>query len=319
MALIVSACDDVQRDPGTLDLGVQGQGHVLVDTLGVGISGYPELALYPVPDSGYVFDRWEVGASGHDSPLIIQLAGRVRVDAVFGPIPQAAIFDGIQFSYIPEGGFRMGSNFAFEDEREQPVHDVTISRPFYLSRYEVTQAQWERVMGYNNSPVVGANRPVTGVSWFEAQDFVNALNATSLQPLYRLPTEAEWEYACRAGTTTAFFHGDDEGRLRDYAWYFDNWAAGVGMHPVGQKRPNRWGLYDMLGNAWEWVNDAFDPNYYAVSPAFDPQGPAAATLGRVLRGGGDTGVEWTRCAARGNEFPEVQAMDIGFRIVRVIP
>lgn len=318
LAVFLVGCDDLSDPQGHLDLEIHGAGAVFIDSLGVGSSGFRELALYPEPDSGYVFDRWEGAAFGHDSPLIVPLAGTVRISAFFAPVPTPVVFDGIPFVLVPEGEFRMGSEFDFGDDRERPVHDVVISRPFYMSVHEVTQQQWRALVGNNPSPIQGDDRPVTGVSWFDVQTFLNALNTRSAAGLYRLPTEAEWEYACRAGTTTMFYHGDDLVRLEDYAWYFENWDTAGGYHVVGQRRPNRFGLYDMLGNAWEWVQDAYDPTYYAISPTIDPQGPSAPTFGRVIRGGSNTGSEWTRCSARAGEFPEVQADDIGFRIVRMI-
>jgi formylglycine-generating enzyme required for sulfatase activity len=315
---LLSACGELTTDDRSLDLQIHGNGVVSIDTLGIGASGFHELALIPRPDSGFVFDRWEGAAGGHDSPLIVPLIGTVRVDAHFKPVPSPVSFIDTPFALIPAGEFRMGSEFAFEDDRERPVHEVIISRPFYLSIHEVTQELWTNVMGYNPSPVSEPTAPVTGVGWFEVQDFFRALNTTGEGAVYRLPTEAEWEYACRAGTTTDFFHGNDEQRLRDYAWYAANWKASDGHHAVGTRRPNRFGLYDMLGNAWEWVQDAFDPLYYAASPLTDPQGPPHATLGRVIRGGGYSGAGWTRCSARNHEFPEVAATDVGFRMVRVI-
>ncbi len=190
---------------------------------------------------------------------------------------------GMEFVPIPAGRFLMGSRSSDREARdfEKPQHEVTISRPFLLGRYEVTQAQWESVLGenpysrdrsnpYYNLPgmaerITRPDHPAT-VSWNDAQEFIAALNAREGGAFYRLPTEAEWEYAARAGTTTAYSFGDDAADLDRHAWYGGDFNSGS-SHPVGQKAPNPWGLYDIHGNAWEWVQDWFDPDYYARSPA----------------------------------------------------
>ncbi len=192
----------------------------------------------------------------------------------------------VEFVLISEGEFLMGSADGENDER--PVHKVRISQPFYLGKYEVTQAQWEAVMGNNPSHFKGSffkkgdpNRPVENVSWEEVQEFIRKLNAKEGGAHYRLPTEAEWEYTCRAGSTTAYCFGDDEELLGEYAWYGEN--AGIQTHPVGQLKPNAWGLYDMHGNVWEWVQDCYGE--YPAEAVTDPQGPSSGSS-RVKRGGG---------------------------------
>ena len=153
----------------------------------------------------------------------------------------------MDFVLIPAGQFSMGS--VAGDSDEQPVHEVTISQPFYLGVYEVTEADWSRVMGGNKG---SSTRPVLDVSWDDAVSFCAKLSALPAERaagrVYRLPTEAEWEYACRAGTTTAYSFGDDASLLVDFAWFGGN--SGGQTHPVGQKKPNPWGLYDMHGNVW---------------------------------------------------------------------
>lgn len=192
---------------------------------------------------------------------------------------------GMAFIPMPAGTLTMGSphsDLAAADN-EKPPHQVAISQPFYLGQYAVTQAQWEAVMGYNPSHFQGdPKRPVESISWDEAQGFLEKLTAQEGQMRYRLPTEAEWEYAARAGTTTVYSFGDDPAPLRAYAWYRDN-AQGT-THAVGQRQPNDWGLYDMFGNVWEWVQDWYSRDYYQQSPERDPRGPAQGR-GRVLRGG----------------------------------
>ncbi len=184
---------------------------------------------------------------------------------------------GMRFKLIPAGSFRMGSNSSEANSDESPVHRVTITRPFYIGVYEVTQEQYESVMGTNPSRFRGSNRPVEQVSWNDAVEFCRRLSEIE-GVTYRLPTEAEWEYACRAGTTTEYYWGSDSaGR---YAWNSEN--SGRQTHDVGQKRPNAWGLYDMAGNVWEWCSDWYGS--YGRSAQVDPRGPSSGD-GRVLRGG----------------------------------
>jgi formylglycine-generating enzyme required for sulfatase activity len=188
----------------------------------------------------------------------------------------------------------------FKDEK--PVHEVTITQPFYLGECPVTQEQWQAIVGNNPSRFNGAKRPVDGISWNEAQDFCRAVSARTGKTV-RLPTEAEWEFACRAGSTTDYCFGDGQAALTEYAWYESN-SSGV-THAVGEKRPNAWGLYDMYGNVWEWCQDWYDSKYYANSPRVDPQGPAWSDRGaHVLRGGAwHTEASYCRSAGRGGDFP----------------
>ncbi|WP_244603680.1 SUMF1/EgtB/PvdO family nonheme iron enzyme [Methanococcoides sp. AM1] len=164
---------------------------------------------------------------------------------------------GMEFTLIPAGEFMMGSNDGLY--RETPVHEVTIGQAYYLGKYEVTQEQWIEIMGDNPSYFDGKTNPVESISWLDVQEFVKKLNEKEGMDKYRLPSEAEWEYACRAGTTTAYSFGDSESDLSDYAW-----AAYVdysGPRPVGTKKPNPWGLYDMHGNVWEWCQDSYYDSY----------------------------------------------------------
>ena len=221
---------------------------------------------------------------------------------------------GMEFVLIPAGAFMMGASDSYPDE--QPIHPVHISRPFYLGKYEVTQAQWETVMGYNPSAWRGQrNLPVEQVSWEDVQEFLRRLNAEEGGTRYRLPTEAEWEYAARAGTTTAYSFGSDVSRLDEYAWHAGN-AAHM-SHPVGQLKPNAWGLHDMHGNVWEWVHDWYAT--YPIGAETDPHG-AASGVSRVFRGGGQNNVAW-RCSSssRGYRPPESRLDAVGFRVLRDVP
>ena len=219
---------------------------------------------------------------------------------------------GMKFVRIPAGSFNMGSNSGNSDEK--PVHRVTISKPFYMQTTEVTQAQWRAVMGSNPSNFKGDARPVEKVSWIDVQEFIRKLNAKEGSDKYRLPTEAEWEYAARAGSQSKYCFGDDAGRLGDYAWYDSN--SGNKTHAVGQKKPNGWGLYDMHGNVWEWVQDWYGENYYSSSSSTDPSGPSSGSY-RVYRGGSwDSPTGNCRSAFRGRYDPGYRYYDLGFRLAR---
>ena len=219
----------------------------------------------------------------------------------------------MEFVLIPAGTFKMGSDSGDPDER--PVRQVTMSKPFYMGKYEVTQGQWQAVMGNNPSLFQGDPKgPVDQVSWDDAQVFISKLNAMEGGQRYRLPTEAEWEYAARAGSTTAYSFGNDPKQLGDYAWYRGNSERRT--HPVGQKRPNAWGLHDMLGNVWEWVQDW--EGRYAAGSVTDPPGSASGTY-RMRRGCGWNN-EANVCRVS-NRYSVVGFRDdfLGFRVVRSIP
>ena len=222
---------------------------------------------------------------------------------------ETASVNSIGMNLIPAGSFTMGSS-AFDNN---PPHRVTLTEPFYLGVYEVTQEQYERVMGTNPSAFKGAQNPVESVSWEDAVEFCRKLSALPEEKaaghVYRLPREAEWEYACRAGTTTAYSFGDDENQLGVYAWYNKN--SGKTTHPVGQGKPNAWGLYDMHGNVWEWCQDWYDD-----LPSGNATGPSTGS-GRVLRGGSwydDSGD--CRSADRLKLTPDIRFNFLGFRVLR---
>ncbi|RJP33663.1 MAG: formylglycine-generating enzyme family protein [Candidatus Omnitrophota bacterium] len=222
---------------------------------------------------------------------------------------------------IPAGTFTMGSPDNEQDRYlyEEPQHQVTISKPFYMGKYEVTQAQWEAVMGSNPSRSygVGNNNPVYYVSWNDCQTFITKLNGMGLET-FSLPSEAEWEYACRAGTTTRFYWGDDpnDSQIGQYAWYDGN-NSPSGTKEVGLKLPNNFGLYDMSGNVWEWCGDWFGS--YSSNAQTDPTGPTGGSY-RVVRGG-----DWfsfargCRSAIRGGPSPGSVHDALGFRLRRSYP
>jgi formylglycine-generating enzyme required for sulfatase activity len=216
---------------------------------------------------------------------------------------------GLEFAWIPAGEFDMGSLDGSDDEK--PVHHVRITRGFWMGKYAVTQRDWQQWMGHNPSESDSGRHPVEKVSWEDAREFLRRLSAQG-EGMFRLPSEAEWEYACRAGSKGKWCYGDDEGRLGEYAWFAGN--AGDSPHEVGLKRPSIWGLYDMHGNVREWCEDWYGE--YPAGPVTDPKGPASGGH-KVVRGGswysqaGDT-----RSAFRYGGTPDFRNYHFGFRCVR---
>ena len=230
-------------------------------------------------------------------------------------------------AFIPPGTFMMGSPTNEVDREalpafvEGPQTAVTISKGFWMGKFEVTQGEYLAVTGSNPSQFGGnANRPVDSVSWHAATNYCGKLTQLeraagriATNSVYRLPTEAEWEYACRAWTSTRFSYGDDPGytNLTQYAWFAVN--SGATTHPVGQKLPNPRGLYDTSGNVWEWCLDWYAP--YPGGIALDPQGPKTG-VNRVFRGGSWVGPAFGgRSAQRLANLPTVTLQNVGFRVV----
>jgi formylglycine-generating enzyme required for sulfatase activity len=223
---------------------------------------------------------------------------------------------GMDFVLIPAGEFDMGSpsNEAGRTDFEGPVHHVKISNAFYMGKYEVTQKQWRDVMENSPSNFKGDNLPVEMVSWNDAQDFIMKLNEKEGGNKYRLPTEAEWEYSARAGTTTKFSFGDDESKLGDYAWYYEN--SGSKTHDVGQKKPNPWGLYDMHGNVWEWMQDNLHADYNGA-PTDGSSWESGSSP--VVRGGDwSHDANYCRSAFRSGVDTGLRRSNFGFRLLRIL-
>ena len=215
---------------------------------------------------------------------------------------------GMRFVPIQAGTFTMGEG--------KTAHKVTLTQAFHLGQHEVTQEQYEKVMGKNPSKFKGKQNPVEMVSWNDAVEFCRKLSdlpaEKSAGHVYRLPTEAEWEYACRAGTTTKYSFGDDASKLEQYAWYDKN--SDRRTHPVGEKKPNAWGLYDMHGNVWEWCQD-WDGDYPSGSVT-DPTGAASGSV-RVCRGGSWVSFSVNcRSAYRYWYSPDYRDYFLGFRVLR---
>ncbi|MEZ0370967.1 MAG: formylglycine-generating enzyme family protein [Candidatus Sericytochromatia bacterium] len=221
---------------------------------------------------------------------------------------------GMSFVSIEPGTFLMGSPpYELHREADETLHPVTLTQPYAVQTTPVTQQQWEAVMGSNPSDFKGAALPVENVSWNDVMTrFIPRLNEMGMGS-YRLPTEAEWEYAARAGSWQAYYQREDASQLDTYAWYTNN--SRFQTHAVGTKASNAWGLYDMHGNIWEWCSDWYN-GPYSKEPQTDPSGPQRG-LGRVMRGG-----SWfcnaaaCRLATRGYMPPETRIRLIGFRLVR---
>lgn len=237
-------------------------------------------------------ERWEAG-----SPVSLDLGGDVFLD----------------MAWIPDGEFIMGSLKGDRDER--PPRRVVITKGFWISRREITQAQWERLMGGNPSRFAegGKDAPVEMVSWDDAQSFLLRLTRMFPGRVFRLPSEAEWEYACRAGSDGEYYTGEREADLLRAAWTKRN--SGGSPRITAWKMPNAFGLYDMLGNLWEWCEDYYDSGYYKQGPSSDPPGPSSGKA-RAIRGGAWTRPEEDcRAASRHDLPPGARNHDVGFRVV----
>ena len=258
--------------------------------------------------------------------LCLAAALTLATSAVSGANPEVTVaLPGaaeMAFVWIEPGSFVMGSPESDEPrwETEGPQHRVTLTRGYWLGKYEVTQGQWSAVMGTcpwdgQANTVDDARSAASYITWEDAQDLVGTLNCGSVHYAFRLPTEAEWEYASRAGTTTQWPFGDDPADLDEYAWHRANaWDVGERYpHAVGTRRANPWGLHDMHGNLWEWCQDWFGA--YGVEPQVDPTGPANGEV-HVFRGGAFYCAQArTRCAHRGGIAPAARGNRQGLRLV----
>jgi uncharacterized protein (TIGR02996 family) len=246
---------------------------------------------------------------------VVELLSQVR-----SCLPQrsSVLAKGVEmaFNFIPPGSFLMGIPEGEHGGAEEvPQHLVTLTKGFFLGVYQVTQAQWQAVMGSKPSNFKGNNRPVENVSWEDCQEFCRKLGERD-GIRYRLPTEAEWEYACRAGTTTDYCSGNGLHALRQVGWcdYDGKWVSARETNPVGQFQPNAWGLYDMHGNVWEWCLDG--RRTYSSGAIEDPVGPQNQDDARVLRGGSwfDSS-SWCRSALRRRDAPAARNVYSGCRVV----
>jgi sulfatase modifying factor 1 len=278
---------------------------ILAVTL-VGFTGCEPTQAYkdmtPLPERRGDQDSWPSGSAPYAKSIVSKTTG-------------------MKLTLIPAGEFMMGSPESEKDRLKlEAQHKVKLTKSYYMGVTEVTQGQWFSVMGtrpWEGKTYVkeGANYPATHVSWEDAVDFCKRLSQKDGVP-YRLPTEAEWEYACRGGSQTAYSFGDSAVSLKDYAW-FDANASDVDeeyAHEVGKKRGNSFGLFDMHGNVWEWCSDWYDGDYYESSTLEDPKGPSSGSY-RVFRGG-----SWyysplyCRSAIRYGYAPSNRFSDLGFRV-----
>jgi len=215
---------------------------------------------------------------------------------------------GMRLVKLPAGRFVMGEDIAGRG----PAHEVSVAS-FYMAAHEVTQAQWQAVMGFNPSHYKDLRRPVENVTWQETQSFLVELNRIEGTNKYRLPSEAEWEYAARAGSQGRYFFGDDAGQLRNYAWF--NASTRIGTQAVGRNRPNPWGLYDIYGNVWEWVQDCWHDDYAGAPARARVWGGGDCSL-RVLRGGGWANqADYLGATVRGSYLANAEDYSNGFRVV----
>ena len=260
---------------------------------------------------------WVLAIGAAADPVVSDVTESQRKD---GSESVTSILPGgveLEMVRIPAGTFLMGSNLdpGYSREDEAPIRTVTIGEDFFLGRYEITQNQWYAVMGRfpSTQEPSGLDYPVVNVSWNDAQAFVTQLNTLGIGT-FRLPTEAEWEYACRAGSTTRWCFGDDVTLLADYAWC----NTPSGPKPVGQKLPNAFGLYDMHGNVYEWVQDWYHEDYTgAPADGSAWEDPVGAT--RVLRGGAYYAtVSGCRSACRYDRTPDDRNSSRGLRVVRIL-
>jgi formylglycine-generating enzyme required for sulfatase activity len=249
----------------------------------------------------------------HDKKLAEE-AGQSFVDNSYEDIPKTLEVDlgesiKLDLMLIPEGTFKMGSFGNGRYENDMPRHEVTLTNPFYMGKYAVTQEQWQAVMSNNISYFKGGKMPVNQISWIDCKEFIKKLNAKT-DGGYRLPTEAEWEYACRAGTTTEYSYGDT---ITPKNANYDESNIGKPI-AVGSYKPNAFGLYDMHGNVWEWCEDWYGD--YSPEAVTDPKGLATGKY-RVLRGGAFSAYDLeARSCYRVFSLPTVRYFDLGFRLAR---
>ena len=217
--------------------------------------------------------------------------------------------------YVQGGTFMMGATAEQGSDAwdsEKPAHQVTLSS-FSIGRYEVTQEEWQTVMGSNPSEFKGSRKPVEQVSWNDCKSFISKLNSITGKN-FRLPTEAEWEFASRGGIKSQGYKYSGSNNLNSVAWYNDN--SGNTTHDVGQKSPNELGIYDMSGNVWEWCQDWYDINYYSSSPQTNPTGPSSGSR-RVVRGGSWNFIARScRVSGRDGSSPGSRGGGLGFRLAQ---
>ncbi|MHC4777474.1 MAG: formylglycine-generating enzyme family protein, partial [Planctomycetota bacterium] len=261
---------------------------------------------FVIPSPGDEKDR-------HGNPIVMHRGA--RIDPTSGwPYEIWLKEPRIEMVLVPSGSFDIGSpdSELGRYSEEGPVTPIGMDKPFYMGKYEWTQAAWESAVGNNPSVFQGEAHPVDSVAWKDIKELLEGLNAGARSPL-RLPSESEWEYACRAGTTTRFHTGDDDATLEGAAWFEKN--SGNRSHPVGRKNPNPWGLYDMHGNLWEWCEDVRHNSYSGVSKDGAARQSGDQDGNRVVRGGSyNYGARDCRAARRNCDAEGKRVSSVGFRI-----
>lgn len=257
----------------------------------------------------YILSLYVLSATAANQPYTNILAMQ------FVPVPEGEFIMGTQD--ITAALFELPSGDSAQIKDETPAHRVFIDKPILMGRTEVTQQQWLTVMGTKPGPDSHWQRddwqqlPVVGVSWYRVQDFIEKLNQQDKNAQYRLPTEAEWEYAARAGSQG--LRPFERDGLSQHAWYLEN--SGDTVQPVATKLANAWGLHDMFGNAWEWVADRYAADYYQRSPKVSPTGPTQGER-RVRRGGSyHCEAHLVRSAYRAVDLPQRRYSVLGFRLI----
>lgn len=298
-------------------LGDIGDGKVYLDGMCVGDGTSHIDDILP---GGHTIEVKKEGYKPFAATVMVDADRETEVTAVFETAAKASQENlreqstGMEFVFVKGGCFQMGDTFRDGDAEEKPVHNVCVG-DFYLGVHEVSQGQWEAVMGSNPSRFreCGASCPVERVSWNDVQEFVRKLRETT-GTAFRLPTEAEWEYAARSGSKNEKWSGtNSEAEVAQYAWFVKNSARK--SHPVGQLKPNGLGLFDISGNVWEWCQDWYHEKYYASSPKYNPKGPDSGTA-RIVRGGAwDNAVRLLRTANRNWFDPGYRYSNIGLRLV----
>jgi formylglycine-generating enzyme required for sulfatase activity len=267
--------------------------------------------------------------------LACTILGLISLVYFLRPDPKKPFTNSIDMKlvWIQPGEFMMGSSLnvskAVSDyggnaswyTDEYPQHKVILTKGFWMAETEVTQAQYKAIMNTNPSRFKGDNNPVEKVNWHDAIEFCKKLSQKEGKS-YTLPTEAQWEYACRAGSVTEYCFGNNSNQLSDYAWYWYDSKTDKKTHPVGLKYPNVWGLYDMYGNVWEWCSDWYDMDFYSRDAKIDPLNNSYGDhKSRVLRGGGWDGYGFLggdcRSSNRGKRNPDDRSGGTGFRIIRL--
>jgi formylglycine-generating enzyme required for sulfatase activity len=316
--LVAFGCDGAKV---TLTANVDGQGTVTLTPPGGSYDTGTTVTLTAAPADGWRFDRWEGDLTGSDNPADVTIAANTTITAVFiqgDPNTLVLNLGGgatIELIKIPAGSYEMGTEEAdwTQLDTSRPVHTVTFAHPFYVGKYEVTRRQWNAVMLNDPTEYSGSDEPVVNVYWEDCAAFCQTLSSR-LGRTVRLPSDAEWEYACKAGSgDTRYFFGTSEAELLNYAWVNTN--SGLTTQGVGQKLPNPWGLYDILGNVFEWCQDVWNPSYVGA-----PADGSAWMTGNdpnvhVVRGGSwDTAPKDCRSALRHFPGPLRKYEDVGFRV-----